>query len=106
MLEFFHNGKITLEQIVQKMAHNPAILFRIKDRGFIREGYYADLVIADMNKSWTVERKNILAKCGWSPFEGQLFQSSIIQTFVSGHLAYDAGKLVEGTTGRRLSFQI
>jgi dihydroorotase len=105
MLEFFHNGKITLEQIAQKMAHNPAILFRIKDRGFIREGYYADLVITDMNKSWTAERKNILAKCGWSPFEGQLFHSSIMQTFVSGNLAYDAGKLVEGT-GRRLSFQI
>ena len=104
MLEFFHNGKIALPRIVEKMSHNPAILFRIKDRGFIREGYYADLVIVDADKPWKVERENILAKCGWSPFEGQTFRSSVSRTFVSGQLAYEMGKVVEGTRGKRISF--
>ena len=69
MLEFYHQGKIRLEKIVQKMSHNPAISFQIKERGFIREGYFADLVLVDLNKPWTVEKENIFAKCGWSPFE-------------------------------------
>ncbi|HCR54410.1 MAG TPA: dihydroorotase, partial [Cytophagales bacterium] len=72
---------------VQKMSHNPAILFRIEKRGYIREGYYADLVLVDMDKPWKVEKQNILAKCGWSPFEGQTFNASIHSTWVSGHLA-------------------
>ncbi len=104
MLEFFHQGKISLERLVEKMSHNPAILFQIKDRGFIREGYHADLVLADLNKPWTVEKSNILAKCGWSPFEGQSFQSQITHTFVSGRLAYQNGKIIEGESGQRLLF--
>jgi len=106
MLEFFHQGKISLEKIVQKMSHNPAILFRIEDRGFIREGYYADLVLVDMNQSWTVEKTNILAKCGWSPFEGQKFQSSITHTFVSGNLAFENGKANNGDSGQRILFNV
>ena len=104
MLEMYHQGKISLERIVEKMAHNPAILFKIKDRGFIREGYYADLVLVDLNKPWTVEKKNIMAKCGWSPFEGQTFQSSISHTFVSGYLAYENGMINNGQMGQRLLF--
>ncbi|MBY0434224.1 MAG: dihydroorotase [Cyclobacteriaceae bacterium] len=105
MLEFFHQGKITLEKIVQKMAHHPAILFRIQDRGFIREGCFADLVLVDLNNPWKVEKKNILAKCGWSPFEGQTFQSSITHTFISGHLAYENGTLHDQKVGHRLAFR-
>jgi dihydroorotase len=104
MLEFFHNRKITLPQIVEKMSHNPAILFRIEDRGFIREGYYADLVLVDSNKPWMVDRNNILAKCGWSPFEGQTFRSRVTHTFVSGQLAHQEDKVIEGIRGKRLSF--
>lgn len=104
MLEFHHQKKITLEGIVEKMCHNPALLFRIVNRGFIREGYYADLALINLNAPWTVEKKNILAKCGWSPFEGQLFQSSITHTFVSGHLAYEEGKFDETIKGQRLLF--
>jgi dihydroorotase len=104
MLEFFHQGKISLERIVEKMCHNPAILFQIEDRGFIREGYFADLVLVDLNRPWLVEKGNILAKCGWSPFEGQTFQSSVNRTFVSGRLVYENGKILEGKVGSRLSF--
>ncbi len=104
MLEMHHQGKISLERIVEKMAHNPAILFKIRDRGFIREGYYADLVLVDLHKPWTVEKKNIMAKCGWSPFEGQTFQSTISHTFVSGYLAYHNGMINNGQMGQRLLF--
>ena len=103
MLDFFHQGKITLEKIVEKMSHNPAILFRIKDRGFIREGHWADLVIANPTKPWTVDRSNILAKCSWSPFEGYTFSSTIAYTFVSGRLAFSDGHIVPGT-GNRIEF--
>ncbi len=105
MLEFFHRGKISLERIVEKMCHNPSILFRIKDRGFIREGYYADLVMVDLNNPWVVKKDNILAKCGWSPFEGQTFQSRVGKTFVTGNLAYEDGRIIEGSLGKRLSFK-
>jgi dihydroorotase len=105
MLDFFHGGKISLEKIVQKMAHNPAILFQISKRGFIREGYYADLVLVDLNRSWKVENENILAKCGWSPFLGRTFKSKVTDTFVSGHLAYSDGKFDEAMKGQRLSFE-
>ena len=105
MLEFFHQGKITLEKVVEKLCHNPAILFKIEDRGFIREGYFADVVLTDLKSPWKVEKQNILAKCGWSPFEGQTFQSAITHTFVSGHLAHERGKINEGQTGKRLSFK-
>lgn len=105
MLEFFHEGKISLEKIVQKMAHNPAILFQVSRRGFIREGYYADLVLVDLDQSWTVENENILAKCGWSPFMGRTFKSKVTDTFVSGHHAFSDGKFDEGMKGQRLSFE-
>jgi dihydroorotase len=104
MLEFFHDKKITLPGITEKMSHNPAILFRIEDRGFIREGYYADLVVVDPSQPWQVQKDNILAKCGWSPFEGQTFRSRVTHTFASGRLAYENGKVIEGIRGKRLAF--
>jgi dihydroorotase len=104
MLEFYHQRKISLEKIVQKMSHNPAILFQVKNRGFIREGFFADLVLVDLNRPWTVLKENILAKCGWSPFEKTTFKSQVVQTIVSGHLAYDYGSLNEEKMGDRLLF--
>lgn len=104
MLELFHNGKISLEKIVQKMAHNPAVLFQIAKRGFIREGYYADLVLLKLKSPWTVEGPNILYKCGWSPFEGTTFKSKITDTFVSGHHVFSDGKFDESIKGQRLLF--
>jgi dihydroorotase len=104
MMEFYHQKKISVETIVQKMAHNPAVLFQIKNRGFIREGYFADLVLINPDKPWQVEKSNILAKCGWSPFEGNTFQSSVTHTWVSGHLAFAEGKINEEKKGERLIF--
>ncbi len=104
MLDFYHNKKISLEAIVQKMSHNVADLFRINNRGYIREGAFADLVLVDLKKPTTVTKENILYKCGWSPFEGHIFKSSIDKTFVSGHLVYDQGKFDESKYGSRLSF--
>lgn len=104
MLELYHRGEIALEKIVQKMCHNPAILFRILERGFIREGYFADLTLVDLNNPWAVSKENILSKCGWSPFEGETFKSKISHTIVSGHLAYENGILHENQTGKRLLF--
>jgi dihydroorotase len=104
MLEFFHRKKISLEKIVEKMSHHPAILYEIKERGFIREGYFADLVLVDLNKPWTVTRENILAKSGWSPFAGEQFTSSVLKTWVSGNLVYNEGKIIEGAAGQRLLF--
>ena len=104
MLEFYHQGKITLNKIVQKMCHNPAILFQIEKRGFIREGYFADLVLVDLNSPWQVSQENILAKCGWSPMQGTTFKSKVSQTFVSGHLAYEDGLFDESRQGDRLLF--
>ena len=105
MLEFWHQGKISLEQIVQKMSHNPAILFGIEERGYIREGYWADLVIVDPNAPWVVAKENILAKCGWSPLMGQRFRSSVTETFVSGNLVYQNGNLMVEQPGARLTFK-
>lgn len=104
LLDMYHEGKITLEQIVQKSAHNTAICFQIEERGFIREGYWADLVLVDLNKPYTVTKSNILSKCGWSPFEQHTFKSSIEHTIVSGQLAYSKGSLIEYGSGRRLLF--
>lgn len=104
MMAFVQQGKISIERMVEKMSHNPAILFRIRERGYIREGYFADLVIVDPQSPWTVDRSNILAKVGWSPFEGQVFGSRVTHTFVSGQLAYENGKLNEGKPGMRLAF--
>jgi len=104
MIEFYKQGKISLEKIVEKMAHSPAICFQIENRGFIREGYWADLVLVDLNKRSTVNRANVLSKCGWSPFEGQTFASSVISTIVSGNLVYENGKITDGVFGKRLVF--
>tara|TARA_B100000131_G_C18057389_1_gene589039 strand:+ start:25 stop:1362 length:1338 start_codon:yes stop_codon:yes gene_type:complete len=104
MLELFHKNKITLEKIVEKMCHNPAICFKIENRGFIREGYVADLVLIDIDNSWKVTRKNLLYKCNWSPFEGTRFSSQVTHTFVNGHMAYHYGKFDETKKGERLTF--
>lgn len=104
MLEFYHQGKMTLPKIVEKMCHAPAVCFQIENRGFIREGYAADLVLIDLNKPWQVNKDNILYKCGWSPFEGITFQSSITHTWVNGHLAYVNGFFDESQKGQRLLF--
>ena len=104
MLEFHKRKKISLEMIVKKMAHNVADLFNIEKRGYIREGYFADLVLVDLNKPTEVTKESLLYKCGWSPFEGYTFSSSIIKTFVNGHLVYDSGKFDESKKGQRLSF--
>ena len=104
MLEFYHQGKVSLEWIINKMCHAPADCFHLKDRGFIREGYFADLVVVDIDKSWTVAKDNILYDCGWSPFEGTEFKSSVSKTFVNGNLVYDNGIFDESTRGMRLEF--
>lgn len=104
MLENVKNGKISLEKIVEKMCHNPAILFQIEKRGYIRVGYKADLVLVDLDDQYTVSKDNILYKCGWSPFEGTTFHSMITHTFVNGFLAYENGKVSEEKHGERLLF--
>ena len=106
MLDLYHDGLISLEKIVEKMCHNPAKLFRIKKRGFIKEGDYADLTILDLNKSWTVSKENILYKCGWSPFEGHTFKSSVQSCFVNGNLVYNSGKFDESFRGLPLEFNV
>ena len=102
MLEFYKQGLISLEKIAEKMCHNPAILYQIENRGLIREGYFADLIIVDLNTKWTVSKENILYKCGWSPFEGQTFQSQITHTIVNGNLVYENGKFYEFIPGKKL----
>lgn len=102
MLEFFKQGHISLEVIAEKMCHNPAILYRIAKRGFIREGYAADLTIVDLHSDWTVSKENILYKCGWSPLEGTHFQTKVTHTFVNGNLVYENGRFNENTKGEAL----
>lgn len=104
LLEMHLQGKISLEKIVEKTAHNLAICFDIEKRGFIREGYWADLVLVNLKDSWTVTKLNNFYKCGWSPFDGDTFQSSITHTFVSGNLAYQNGKFTTDQIGKRLTF--
>jgi dihydroorotase len=104
LLEMYHQKKITLEQIVEKTAHNVATCFQVDRRGYIREGYWADLVLVNLNDPVKVTKQNILYKCGWSPFEGQTFQSEITHTFISGNLAYALGKFTTNETGQRLAF--
>lgn len=104
LLEMYHIEKISLEKIVEKTAHNPAILFQIKDRGFIRKGYKADMVLVDINAPWTVNKENILYKCGWSPFEGTTFKSRITHTFVNGVLTYKNFKFPNRSIPERLIF--
>ena len=105
LFELYHEGLLTLEQLVQKNSHNVAELYRMKDRGYLREGYYADLVLINTNAPWEVATDNILSKCGWSPFTGQTFRSSIEKTFVNGNIVYDSGKTNHTTTGKRLIFE-
>lgn len=104
MLQKHKEGKISLEKMVQKMCHNPAILFDVEKRGYIREGYFADLVQVDLNAKWTVKKPNIFYKCGWSPFEGVTFDAEVKRTFVNGHLAYENGKLSDESKAKRLTF--
>jgi dihydroorotase len=104
MLNYYMQGKISLEKIVQKMSHAVAACFQIKDRGYIREGYFADLVMVDLNQNTTVTKENILYKCGWSPFEGYIFPALITNTFVSGHHVYENGNWNESMKGQRLLF--
>lgn len=104
ILEKVKEGKISLERAVEKMAHAPAICFRLRDRGFIREGYFADLVVVDPSKNYTVTTQNILSKCGWSPFENVSFSNAIDTTFVNGKIVYTAGNLIEQKTAKRLLF--
>lgn len=104
MLEMYHKGKISIEKIVEKMCHNPAILFQIDRRGYIKEGYYADLVLVDVNSPWTVKKENVLYKCGWSPFEGSTFKSRITHTFLNGSLVYNNFKFTNAKSAKRLTF--
>jgi dihydroorotase len=104
MLHYVQEGKISLEKVVEKMSHAVAKCFQIKDRGFIREGYYADLVLVDLNKSTTVSKQNILYKCGWSPLEGFTFPATVKNTFVNGHPVYGNGVFNESQFGQRLQF--
>ena len=104
LLDKYHEGIISLEKIVEKTAHNLATCFQIQDRGYIREGFFADATLINLNQSWEVNKSNVLSKCGWSPFEGHTFKSSIVHTFVSGHLAYSNGKFDESKRGMRLTF--
>jgi dihydroorotase len=104
MLEFYHRGQIDLETIVEKMCHHPAIAFNVMDRGYIREGYFADLVLVDLHQPWAVNNDNIRYKCGWSPFDGEVFQSAVTHTFVNGNLVYDHGVLNDNHRGKRLLF--
>jgi len=106
MLEFYKQGLISLEKIAEKMCHNVAILYGIEKRGFIREGYFADLTIVDLNSSWTVSKENILYKCGWSPLEGIHFQTRVTHTIVNGNLVYNSGQFNETIKGHPLSFNI
>jgi dihydroorotase len=104
MLEMGNQGRITPEKIVEKMCHAPADLFKIRERGYLREGFYADLVLIDPYKPWTVSKENIMYKCGWSPFEGITFSHSVTHTFVNGELAYHENNINPSTRGKRLLF--
>lgn len=105
MFEAHLKGKISVEKIVEKMCHNPAKIFKIEKRGFIKEGYYADLAIVNTHLPWVVKKENILYKCGWSPLEGTNFKSRVTHTFVNGKLVYSNGKLKEVKAGQRLLFE-
>jgi dihydroorotase len=104
MLEFYHQGRISLKTIVEKMCHAPAVCFQIRKRGFIRPGYLADLVLVDLNRPYQVNTKNILYKCGWSPFDGYTFKSSVSHTFVNGNLVFQDGEIFNTIKGQRLLF--
>jgi len=104
MLEMWHRKIFSLEKIAEMMCHNPAILFNIRNRGFIREGYQADIVLVDPARPWSISKENLLYKCGWSPFEGTTFRSKVIKTIVNGTIVYDEGLINEDFRGQRLLF--
>jgi dihydroorotase len=104
MLELWHRKIFSIEKIVEMMCHNPAILFNIRNRGFIREGYQADLCLIDPSSPWIVSKENILYKCGWSPFEGVTLKSKVVQTIVNGTIVYDNGVFNNDYRGQRLMF--
>ena len=104
MLHYVQQGKISIEKVVEKMAHAPAICFQVKERGYIREGYYADLVLVDLKKAYTISKENILYHCGWSPMEGMTMPASITHTFVNGHVVYENGLVIEDYKGMRMAF--
>ncbi len=104
MLELVNKKQISIEKLVEKMCHNPAILFRVQNRGYIRKGYYADITVVDNNNPWIVEKENILYKCKWSPFENSTFNSKVLHTFVNGNLVYSQGEFFENIKGKRLKF--
>ena len=105
MLELYHQKKISLKKIIEKMCHNPAICFNVEKRGFIKEGYYADLILVNLNSPWKVNKENLLYKCNWSPFEGNIFKSKITHTIVNGNIVYNNGVFYEGNKGMRLTFE-
>ncbi|MCK5846577.1 MAG: dihydroorotase [Bacteroidales bacterium] len=105
MLEFYHRGELSLEQIVNKMCHSPADCFAVEKRGFIKAGYFADLVVVDLDNKWTVNKSNVLYKVGWSPFDGKEFKSKVLKTFVNGSLVYNEGNFMEDYRGERLLFE-
>lgn len=105
MLEFYHQKKITLERIAEKMAHAVADCFQIEKRGYIREGYFADIAIVDLDAPWMVDKSNLLYKCAWSPFEGTTFKSQVVYTIISGHIAYANGSFDESKKGLRMTFE-
>lgn len=105
MWEMAHQGVFTLEKVVEKMSHSPAVCFQIEKRGFIREGYFADLVLVDAHHPWEVNKSNLFYKCGWSPLEGATFQTQVLKTWVNGQLAYSEGKVAENVRGKRITFE-
>ncbi|MCK0179635.1 dihydroorotase [Flavobacteriaceae bacterium S0862] len=104
MFEAYHKGKISIEKLVEKMCHNPAILFQVEKRGYIKEGYFADIIIVDDNNPWTVSKDNVLYKCKWSPFEGTTFKSRVTHTLVNGQLVYENSNFYEVNAAKRLTF--
>ncbi len=104
MLDCVNKGKITLEKFVEKASHNPAKIFKIKKRGFLKKNFYADMVLIDLEGKTNVTKNNIMYKCGWSPFEGYIFNSSVIKTWVNGKLLYDKGKIIESGSAKRLEY--
>ena len=104
MMEFVRDEKMKIETLVEKACHNPAILFNIKERGYLREGYWADITIVDPSRPWRVSKDNILSKCGWSPFEDTTFRARVTHTLVNGSLVYDNGKILENKVAQRLEF--
>ena len=105
MLQHTIAGKISIERVVEKMSHAPAICFKLKKRGFIKEGYYADLVVVRKNVNWSVKKDNILYSCGWSPLEGSLFNFEVSHTLVNGNLVYKDGIIFDQKNGKELQFE-